>query len=339
MMDACSKCPHQSDCLKIGSCLDEVNARYLAEHRNQFARLMTSVQAYASMEALRSGQAVRRFTNGGKELGPPIVSRKKFLNHCTAYPSYRVEAQQLAKANEAEAARIRNTVTLNRARKRFCELARAAERCSNGHVRTAENTFYARYGNDLVRRCKECRKAMLARAMPSIERMRAVFEEMHQGQTLTSVTGRGRNTKGIIIKYRVLMNFMEANPKAAKRLRALSEKNKLASMRQSGLERRTAAAPELLRNDGRDAYEAVWNATAHLHENDRDDVMTIMLIAVGEGRLKLSKVQASIGEFLDIHRRRPRVLGDPRYSLDNPVGEHSKITWLDTKTDADRLWG
>jgi hypothetical protein len=34
-MDACSQCPHTNDCLKMGSCLDEVNARYLAEHGNR----------------------------------------------------------------------------------------------------------------------------------------------------------------------------------------------------------------------------------------------------------------------------------------------------------------
>jgi hypothetical protein len=52
-MDACSQCPHPNDCLKVGSCLDEVNARYLAEHRNQFPRLMTSAQANIFMARLR----------------------------------------------------------------------------------------------------------------------------------------------------------------------------------------------------------------------------------------------------------------------------------------------
>ena len=31
-----------------------------------------------------------------------------------------------------------------------------------------------------------------------------------------------------------------------------------------------------------------------------------------------------------------RVYGD--YSLNSPVGDEDGVTWLDTKTDADRLW-
>ena len=72
-MDACSQCPHPNDCLKIGSCLDEVNARYLAEHRNQFPRLMTSAQASIFMARLRAGESVRRMTSGSKDVGKALV--------------------------------------------------------------------------------------------------------------------------------------------------------------------------------------------------------------------------------------------------------------------------
>jgi len=91
-------------------------------------------------------------------------------------------------------------------------------------------------------------------------------------------------------------------------------------------------------NNGVDAYEAVRQATSHLWEGDRDDVMSLMFLAISEGRLKLSDAQVRVGEFLKAHRRRPRVYGDERFSLDNPVGEDSGLTWLDTKTDEDRLW-
>jgi hypothetical protein len=94
-----------------------------------------------------------------------------------------------------------------------------------------------------------------------------------------------------------------------------------------------------MQNNGADAYEAVRCATAHLHVDDRNDVMSLMIIAIGEGRLKLSDAQSRVREFLRIHRYRPRVFGDARYSLDNPIGDDSNVTWLDTKTDADRLWG
>jgi hypothetical protein len=44
----------------------------------------------------------------------------------------------------------------------------------------------------------------------------------------------------------------------------------------------------------------------------------------------------NISRSTDIHRRRPNVFGS--YSLDTPIGEDGGMTWLDTKTDEDRLW-
>jgi len=52
-----------------------------------------------------------------------------------------------------------------------------------------------------------------------------------------------------------------------------------------------------MRNNGADAYEAVRQATSHLWEGERDDVMSLMFIAVSEGRLKLSDARARVGEY------------------------------------------
>ncbi len=339
-MKSCAICPHQNDCLKVGACLDDLNSHWIAQRK--FPRLMTPSQANAAMAALRKGTAVRRFTNCGK---PPIVTRTKFNKHCAAYPGYGAEAQRLAKENEAEATRIRTTVTFKRAQKRWSEVSQAAERCSNGHAWTPENTIYTvrenwlKNGNRTARICKECRKASLARRMPSVERMRRVFEAMHHGQTLTGVTGRGPTSKGRLIIFRVLKNFMNANPKIGKRMHALSRKNARASARQSAQELRTVGSSELLRNNGHDAYEAIRRATAHLPEEDRGDVMSAMYVAVGEGRMKLSEAARRAPEFVKAHRYHPRVLGDKKYRLDDPLYEDSNLTWLDTITDADRLWG
>jgi hypothetical protein len=70
----CANCPHQNDCLKVGSCLDDINAQYLATRPNQFPRLMTPAQATTFMNRLRAGEAVRRMTNGGK-LGDSLGQR------------------------------------------------------------------------------------------------------------------------------------------------------------------------------------------------------------------------------------------------------------------------
>ena len=109
MADACSQCPHTNDCLKMGSCLDEVNARYLAEHRNQFPRLMTSAQASIFMARLRAGESVRRMTSGSKDVGKALVPHNKYKHHCSAYPQWGAEADRLAKIN-AKAADIGKSV-------------------------------------------------------------------------------------------------------------------------------------------------------------------------------------------------------------------------------------
>ena len=105
-MEACAACPHQGDCLKVGSCLDEINAQYLAGHPNQFPRLMTSAQTSKFMEALRAGRTLRRICGGG-EFGPAIASLTKFRKHCDLYPEWGAEANRLATANAKATDKLR----------------------------------------------------------------------------------------------------------------------------------------------------------------------------------------------------------------------------------------
>jgi hypothetical protein len=105
-MDACSQCPHPNECLKVGACLDELNAPFV--ETRQPPRHMTPEQTNAAMAALSEGRTLRRFTGGGK-LGPAIASLKKFNKHCALYPEWGAEAQRIAKIN-AKAADILKSV-------------------------------------------------------------------------------------------------------------------------------------------------------------------------------------------------------------------------------------
>ncbi len=84
-MEACAICPHQSDCSKVGSCLDE------------------------TMKALRAGRTLRRICGGGK-FGPAIASLTKFRKHCKLYPEWGAEAKRLAIANEGDGQAERRTL-------------------------------------------------------------------------------------------------------------------------------------------------------------------------------------------------------------------------------------
>lgn len=289
---------------------------------------MTPELADEFMRRLKAGETLRRITSGDKRCGPALVTPQRFKKHCELHPEWSVEARQLATANEQAAAEIRKTITWRLAIQRSADNRRTAERCKNGHIRTMNNTFYEQHLGYLVRRCKDCIKARRVLLMPSADQVRASIASLHEGGTLSS---------GVASHVQQSMrNFIRANPKLGNRLRTISEKNASAHRSAAQRARRRFAAASLTRNNGEDAYEAVRQATAHLSRYERGDVMSRMFVAIGEGRLKLSDVRARVDEFLADQRYRPRVHGD--YSLNSPIGEEDGMTWLDTKTDADRLW-
>jgi hypothetical protein len=330
-LQCCAICPHENDCRKVGACLDDVNAQYLSMSHAQFPRLMTPAQATKCMDALKNKTTLRRIFGCSKE-NAIIVTPGKFHNHCKAYPEWGSEANRLAKVNEQTAHIFTATVTLKFARQRSAESRRNSATCANGHVRTLENTFYVRNErNCLVRRCKDCNKNAKRARMPTEDQVRETVAALHHGGTFSSTVPPYLQP--------TMRNFLRHYPKLGDRIRRISKANAVAHMREVWRSKQLTAAPPLIQNNGEDAYEAVRKATAHLHEDERGDVISRMYIAIGEGKLKLSEASARVGEFLRDQRRRPRVYGDLRFSLDNPLADDSGMTWLDTKADADRLWG
>jgi hypothetical protein len=216
--------------------------------------------------------------------------------------------------------------------------ARAA--CNRGHSR-AEFGFNDR-GKILCRACVRmgARTRILSRANLAI-----VLEGLAQGLTINQMTQK-RSRRSVFlpppiinktIRFEQVSNFVRLHPKLGNRMRALSSKNGRQNYLVAMQARRLVAAPALLRNNGADAFEAITRATAGIWEDDRGDVQSLMFIALGEGKLKpLDCTPERAREYLKIHRRHPNVFGN--YSLDTPIGEDGTMTWLDTKTDEDRLW-
>lgn len=259
---------------------------------------------------------------------PCIGHPQRFKKHCELHPEWADEARRLAKANEQAAAQVRVTLTWRLAIQRSADNRRTAERCKNGHISTMDSTFYEQHLGYLVRRCKDCMKTPRQLLMPSAEQVRSSISVLHEGGTLSSsLTSQMQQT---------MRNFMRATPNLGTRLRDLSDQNAFAKRSAAQRARRRFAGASLTRNEGEDAYEAVRRATAHLSKYERGDVMSRMLVAIAEGRLRLSDASARVDEFLADQRHRPRVYGD--YSLNSPVGDEDGVTCLDTKTDADRLW-
>jgi hypothetical protein len=111
--------PHPNDCLKVASCLDDINAPWVA--RDLHPRLMMPAQANTFMARLQAGESVRRMTCGSKKIGNALVPHNKCKKHCSAYPRWGAEADRLAKIN-AKAADILKSVNSAKRKKtqEFC---------------------------------------------------------------------------------------------------------------------------------------------------------------------------------------------------------------------------
>ncbi|SIO66927.1 hypothetical protein SAMN05443247_11540 [Bradyrhizobium erythrophlei] len=214
--------------------------------------------------------------------------------------------------------------------------------CNRGHL----YSVHGRLRKGGILRCKKCGNIALAGSVKK-ETITQLLDGLSHELTLNQMTAHEKSRSwrpdgaiSRIIRPTVLWSFMKEHPTIGKRMKVLSQKNAAENYRAAGLTRIRVASPAILRNDGLDAFNAIQRATAHIWEGDRGDVQSLMYIAIGERRLSLSScTRAAADKFLEQHRKRPRVLGDARYSLDNPLGDDSGMTWLDTKMEADRLWG
>jgi hypothetical protein len=164
------------------------------------------------------------------------------------------------------------------------------------------------------------------------EQITRVFAALNEGRLLSECHGLkdGRYIGGKIIDARAFTRFMNANPRVKKRINALALVNKRAAAQARAERNRMVAAPALLQNDGSDAYEAIMRATANLWEGERGDVMSLMFIAVAEGRVRPRDAAARLPEFLRDHRRQFGKFGP--LSLDAPIFEDGATTLGDTVT-------
>jgi hypothetical protein len=206
--------------------------------------------------------------------------------------------------------------------------------CVRGHALVGSNFYIEK----TQVRCRACRGLVKRRPNGNLREdvIRAVLLGLEEGKTMSGLTGL-KNKKyvgGKVVDHTRLRLFCAANPALGKRIKALGEKNRIAAFRRRA---RVMAAPALLRNNGTDAFDAIQRATSHLWDGERADVMSLMFVAVAEGRLKIADACARLGEFVKAHRYRPRVFGDS--SLDKPLWIDSNATLLDTlASGSSGLW-
>jgi len=330
-MKSCATCPHQSDCLNVGACLDDINAQYLATRPNQFPRLMTPAQATTFMNRLRAGEAVRRMTNGGK-LGKAVCSLEKFKKHCAAYPAWGVEAQRIAKIN-ARAADILKSV--NSAKRRQTQ-----EVCLKGLHPMKGNNLMIHKGR---RACLACWRHHASH--PPIHSILPVLDlikdDLRRGISLGQIchgkpTGGGKVDRRLIrVRPNVLYRYRELNPVFDQFVREALAGSNSRGQRIRWTRVRTSSV-----RDSNNEYYKIRDMIPEQNPH-RDDIVARIFEDLLSGSLKREEVPARvkvyIAELNKLYPTKYARFGDsPLMSLDDVLFEDGTRTRGDTITRG--LW-
>jgi hypothetical protein len=196
----CTICPHANDC-GAGTCLDDVNTKYLTDSRQQFPRLMTPVQANRSTALLQAGWTLRRLYNGGGE-GTPIVSPTKLQLHCAAYPEWGAKAWRLAKLNAKAADRLKGRDRRNQTH------------CKRGHS-LADAFIHVSPEGWVMRNCRTCHEARRDKIEPlppaKLQEVKAVLIAKKSVAAITGQHLRGKK-RPVIVNSTRFYNARKADP-------------------------------------------------------------------------------------------------------------------------------
>jgi hypothetical protein len=329
-LQCCNICPHENECRKVGACLDDVNADYLAVSHSQHPRLMTPAQATTFMSRLQAGEAVRRMTHGG-EPGKAVCTREKFKKHCEAYPEWGAEALRLAKINEkAPGARSIN----NRKRKLTQEV------CLKGlHPMNGDNLMIHK-GR---RACLACWRYHATH--PPIHSILPVLDQIKSALSRGITFGQicaGRPTGGgkvdhslILVRPNVFKRYRELNPDFDQFVRSAIAGNTSRGQKI----RRTRVHTASVRDNNNEYYKI----RDMIPENNphRDDIVARIFEDMLNGSLKREDVPVRISryvaEFNKLYPTKFAKFGSsPLVSLDEALYDDGGATRIDTITRG--LW-
>lgn len=304
----CAACPHQSDCQKIGSCLDQINAAQLERRRScPYPTLMTPAQVTECMKAFRNGLTLRRITGGGK-LGKMIVSLTKLKAHRAAYPEWGAEAMRLAAVNATAA----NDGKGHRRNQTHCKF---------GHPLSGSNI---RFEGPVrrFRRCLACQRRQEANPpLPTAETIEAVKAALVGGKTISLICNGVFDGKvGVaepILQFRNLKRYRTLNPDFDEFVREATTKNRTTNhlrrypsvrrRRELVVPRVSLRGPTLtgvIAGPSHEIFTVVDRAVPrNLDFETRKEVMSEMMLAILEGKLTLEEAPRRYREFLRITNR------------------------------------
>ena len=319
-MEACAACPHQSDCLKIGSCLDELNAPAIAA--NQFPERMTPAQANRFMAALRDERTVRRICGGGK-FGPAIASLTKFNKHCILYQEWGSEARRLAAANAKAADKLKGGDRSNQTH------------CKRGHS-LADAFVHVSPEGWVMRNCRTCHEARRDRIEPlPTNKLRQVECMLLDGKSIAEIAGKTlRGVKRpVIVNSNLFYNARKADHAFDLFVREqTADSNRKAQKLRWALHRARAVTAER-REQANDYQRIIGMLPAYL--SDREDIAHDIFVAVHEKSLRPEDVPDRVKWYIKDHERRfptkyAKFGNDPLVSLDEMLFDDGTTTRGDT---------
>lgn len=176
--------------------------------------------------------------------------------------------------------------------------------CPHGHPMSEGNIVW---GNGWIcLTCKQVRDREYSKTRTvTRDQLTRVFAALREGNTLSQCYGwkNQQYVGGKIVDVGAMTRFMTANPRIKKQIKQLAHVNRCAVMQASADRKRLVAAPALLKNNGADAFEAVTRATSGLWEGERGDIMSLMFVAMGEGRLHPRDAAKRLPEYVNCTAR------------------------------------
>jgi hypothetical protein len=267
------------------------------------AKGLSDEKAACILADLQGGQTFRHFG----------ISKARWEVYLTGHADYAAQARPLIVAN-AQAAQLRKGAA-----------KRALTHCKYGHPLSGENLYLAPGRRE--RKCLAClkRRDATERRM-SEEQARRVVDALHNGQTISDITGAGKTT--YILNHRALLLFRKKHPKYDRIVLRLSSVNAKIHHAEAFARRAQILRAPAIAERGLDIFNVIRSAVPlTLPTQIRDDVIGAMALEIVEGKLRPTDVRRRVREYIALQFRQFTKYG--RFSLDAQLFEDGSATLLD----------
>jgi hypothetical protein len=316
-MKNCAICPHQSDCLNVGSCLDDLNAPWTS--KGLHPPLMTPAQVIRCISALELGVTRRRMAK--REDGAPIVGAKKFKKHCSMFPTWGKKAIQMADKNTKAADLLKSPKLYRRS-------------CKHGHS-LDEGRIYFKYGY-VCRRCRKCDKIRNDNAgLVRPEVAARIAAALRNGATINQIihgrpAGGGRRDRSLVLVYPpAFYRYRRENPNFDKLVLGYIE-NRILSKPNPVLD----VPPGTYKYDWHPSDQQFIEALLPANFPEKEVVVQEIIVSLLEGRLDRSQIRDKVRWFIRdqnvLFPTKYRTFGNSRLlSLDDTPSSDSSTTFGD----------